>query len=180
MGGAIFNHGGTLGITNSTLTANLAAGGGSPASYGGASGLGGGPVQPERRGHNPVQHPRRQYGRTGGSPGFENTAAGGAVYSVGYNLVAGQAATAEPREQHFLQFHRRSGSGERPAPQRGGCCRWRRQCGHGNAHLRGSEHCHERRLNYGYHYRVVTPVGRPATRGARIERSGTHPNYGNR
>ena len=92
MGGAIFNHGGTLSITNSTLTANTATGGGGEFAYGGASGFGGaifnlnGAVTLEfcTVDANTVA--------TGLSPGIANSAAGGAVYSVGYNLIGGQAA----------------------------------------------------------------------------------------
>ena len=94
MGGAIFNHGGALSILNSTLTSNNATGAYSP--YNGccgANGLGGAvfnlngvvTIEFSTLAANTVT--------AGQDPINDNPAAGGAVYSLAYNLVSGQSAT---------------------------------------------------------------------------------------
>jgi len=97
-GGAIFNDGGVLTVTNSTFTANSAIGG---SGYGAGSGLGGAifnlngtvKLQFSTLAGNTVA------AGTGGITVAAGTSSitggvgyGGAVYSLGYNLQAGQAA----------------------------------------------------------------------------------------
>ncbi|HUE02643.1 MAG TPA: choice-of-anchor Q domain-containing protein [Bryobacteraceae bacterium] len=93
MGGAIFNHGGTLSITNSTLTANSAIGGGGGEGYGGASGFGGAIFNLNGAVTFEFSTLDANTVAVGQSTDPACSAAGGAVYSVGYNLISGQAAT---------------------------------------------------------------------------------------
>jgi hypothetical protein len=95
MGGAIFNHGGTLSILNSTLTANSATGGSSPTNDGGgASGLGGAVFN--LNGTVTIAWSTLA-GNTVATGNYAfvppNAAAGGAIYSLGYNMVTSQGAT---------------------------------------------------------------------------------------
>ncbi len=94
MGGAIFNHGGNLTVLNSTLSGNSTIGGTSTnAGNGGGSGLGGAIFN--LNGAVTVSFSTLDANSVlqGSSPDIQSSAAGGAIYSVGYNLVAGQAAT---------------------------------------------------------------------------------------
>jgi hypothetical protein len=93
MGGAIFNHGGTLGLLNSTLTQNTATGGGGGVTEGGASGFGGAIFNLNGAVTTEFSTLAANTVAPGYSPGTANSAAGGAVYSVAYNLQTGQSAT---------------------------------------------------------------------------------------
>jgi hypothetical protein len=94
MGGAIFNHGGMLTITNSTFTANSATGGGA-AFVGGSNGSGLGGAIFNLNGSVTLRFSTLAANSvaagTGGVVG--GRADGGAVYNLGYHLVAGQTAT---------------------------------------------------------------------------------------
>jgi hypothetical protein len=85
MGGAIFNHGGSLNALNSTLSANSATGG-----PGGGAGLGGAIFN--LNGAVTLSFSTLDKNSVAVGSGGGNLASGGAIYSVGYNLVAGQAA----------------------------------------------------------------------------------------
>jgi hypothetical protein len=94
MGGAIFNHGGTLSILNSTLTANSATGGTTANIYGGgASGLGGAVFNLNGTVTIAWSTLAGNTVATGTNANVPpNAAAGGAIYSLGYNEMTGQAA----------------------------------------------------------------------------------------
>ena len=96
MGGAIFNHAGTLFLINATLTANSATGGSSYAGTGGDGGSGYGGAIFNLNGDLRVSFSTLAFNTvTGGSGdvahgGANGGADGGAIYTLGYN---GNAST---------------------------------------------------------------------------------------
>jgi hypothetical protein len=96
-GGAIFNHGGTLQITNSTLTANSAIGGGTTASAGGGGGSGLGGAIFNLNGDVTITSSTLAAnvvtGGLGGAYSEVGAAHGGAIYSLAYNGAASTGST---------------------------------------------------------------------------------------